>query len=97
MGNRSHRPDISRTKDWQERGDDALNIKVMFLPLLKGAGFESWWCHSLLTQAEVWTGSGGKFQGIGVLLDFWRCRMRKNCEAEMVQEGKREVQDVVVV
>lgn len=40
MGNRSHRPDISRTKDWQERGDAALNIKVMFLPLLKGAGFE---------------------------------------------------------
>lgn len=97
MGNRSHRPDISRTKDWQERGDAALNIKVMFLPLLKGAGFESWWCYSLLTQAEFWTGSGGKFQGIGVLVDFWRHRMRKNCEAEMVQEEKREVQDAVVV
>lgn len=90
MGNRSHRPDISRAKDWQERGDGALNIKVTFLPLLEGAGFESWWCHSLLTQAEVWTGSGGKFQGIGVLLDFWRCRMRKIVKQKWCRKEKEK-------
>lgn len=45
----------------------------------------------------VCAGKGEVFQGIGVQLEFWRCRIRKACEVGMMQAGKRKAQDVVLV
>ena len=66
---RSHGPAASRGKDWQERGAGPSNVKDLLLLLLGDAGFESLWCHSLLTQARVCAGQEKYFRGLGSSLN----------------------------
>lgn len=80
----------SRSNKWQEGAAGPSNVRGLLLSLLGGAGFGALWCHSLLAQAGLCVGQWEVFQGIGIQLEFWRCKMRKACEVRMVHVGKEE-------